>query len=307
MNIVEMRAALHSFDDSGFLPLLDELEGKRKSAFKLFIGVVFVCAFIIFLIVLSQGLTDLVQFAGFGAFFVSGLFYRRMAVIRRKAKGELMPNLCEQIGLEYLINPPDHAIYSFDQLSIIPSYDEKNLEDQIIGKVEDIEFKLLEAKLVTVQRDSKGRTSRSTVFNGFLVEFDFHKNFSGETVITKDHTVIGNFFSGFGKSGDRVKLEDREFEDEFEVHSTDQVEARYLLTPTFMERVLAFSRLPSVKQLQLAFKNGSIYMAIKRSGNAFEGGSFNLNDPELIQKNIKDIAMIFDMVTELNLTQTTKV
>jgi len=307
MNIVEMREALHSFDDSGFLPLLDELEAKRKSAFKLFLGVVFVCALIVFLIMFTQGLTDLVQFAGFGAFFISSLFYRRVVAVRREAKEELMPNLCRQIGLEYTESPPDHAIYSFDQLSIIPSYDEKNLEDQIIGKVEDIEFKLLEAKLVKVSRDSKGRTKRSTVFNGFLVEFDFHKNFNGETVITKDHTVIGNFFSGFGKSGDRVKLEDREFEDEFEVHSTDQVEARYLLTPTFMERVLAFSRLSSVKQLQLAFKNGSIYMAIKRNGNAFEGGSFNLNDPELIQKNIKDIAMIFDMVTELNLTQNTNV
>lgn len=307
MNIVEMREALHLFDDSGFLPLLDELEEKRKSAFKLFLGVVFVCALIVFLIMFTQGLTDLVQFAGFGAFFISSLFYRRVVAVRREAKEELMPNLCRQIGLEYTVSPPDHAIYSFDQLSIIPSYDEKNLEDQIIGKVEDIEFKLLEAKLVKVSRDSKGRTKRSTVFNGFLVEFDFHKNFNGETVITKDHTVIGNFFSGFGKSGDRVKLEDREFEDEFEVHSTDQVEARYLLTPTFMERVLAFSRLSSVKQLQLAFKNGSIYMAIKRNGNAFEGGSFNLNDPELIQKNIKDIAMIFDMVTELNLTQNTNV
>jgi len=173
--------------------------------------------------------------------------------------------------------------------------------------VDDIDFELLEAKLVNVSRDSKGRTTRTTVFQGFLVQFDFHKNFNGQTVITKDHTVIGNFFSNMSKNGERVKLEDREFEEQFEVHSTDQVEARYLLTPRFMERLLSFSRLPSVKQLQLAFKDGSIYMAIKRSSNAFEGGSLNLNDPKLVQQNIKDIALIFDMVTELNLTQETKI
>ena len=97
------------------------------------------------------------------------------------------------------------------------------------------------------------------------------------------------------------------FESEFEVYSTDQVEARYLLTPRFMERVLEFSKLSNVNQVQLAFKDGAIYMAIKRSGNAFEGGNYNLNDPELITQNIKDIAQIFDMVTELNLTQDTKV
>ncbi|MDG1708059.1 MAG: DUF3137 domain-containing protein [Emcibacteraceae bacterium] len=192
-------------------------------------------------------------------------------------------------------------------MSIIPSHDEARLEDQITGEAEGIDFKLLEAKLITITRDSKGRTSRKTVFNGFLVEFDFHKEFNGETVITKDHTMIGNFFSGFGKTGNRVKLEDPEFERQFEVHSTDQVEARYLLTPRFMERVVDFSKLPRVRQVQLAFNNGRIYMAIKRKGNAFEGGSFKLNDPELIKQNINDIAMIFDVVTELNLTQETKI
>lgn len=307
MTIEEMRDALHSFDGSGFAPLLDQLEEKRKKAFNVFIGVVFVCGFVVILLAFLQGFTDFVRIAGGVALFVCMLFYRRMAAVRREAKAELMPALCREIGLEYKISPPSHVIDPYDQLSIVPSYDEKKLEDQIIGHVEDIEFKLLEAKLISVSRDSKGRKSKTTVFNGFLVEFDFHKNFNGQTIITKDHTVIGNFLSGWARSGERVKLEDNVFESEFEVYSTDQVEARYLLTPTFMERVLEFSRLPSVKQLQMAFKDGAIYMAIKRKGNAFEGGSFNLNDPDLIKQNIKDIAQIFDMVTELNLTQDTKV
>lgn len=307
MTIEEMRDALHSFDGSGFAPLLDTLEGKRKRAFNQFLAVVFVCGLVVLLFFFLQQNFEFVQAAAVVAFLISAFFYRRMAAVRREAKSELMPALCREIGLEYKINPPPHVITPYDQLSIIPSYDEKKLEDQIIGHVDDIEFRLLEAKLVSVSRDSKGRKSKTTVFNGFLVEFDFHKNFSGQTIITKDQTVIGNFLTGWARSGERVKLEDRVFESEFEVYSTDQVEARYLLTPTFMERVLEFSRLPNVKQLQLAFKDGVIYMAIKRSGNAFEGGSFNLNDPDLIKQNIKDIAQIFDMVTELNLTQDTKV
>tara|TARA_R110002096_G_scaffold309403_4_gene504027 strand:- start:58802 stop:59725 length:924 start_codon:yes stop_codon:yes gene_type:complete len=307
MTIEEMRDALHSFDGSGFAPLLDQLEEKRKRAFNQFLAVVFVCGFIVFLIFFLVENFEIVKGAGIVAFLISAFFYRRMTAVRREAKAELMPALCREIGLEYRISPPSHTIDAYDQLSIVPSYDEKKLEDQIIGQVDDIEFKLLEAKLISVTRDSKGRKSRTTVFNGFLVEFDFHKNFSGQTIITKDYTVIGNFLTGWTRSGERVKLEDSVFESEFEVYSTDQVEARYLLTPTFMERVLEFSRLPSVKQLQLAFKDGVIYMAIKRNGNAFEGGSFNLNDPDLIKQNIRDIAQIFDMVTELNLTQDTKV
>lgn len=307
MTIEEMRAALHSFDDSGLGPVLDQLEERRKKAFNVFLGVIFLLAFLVFFLVLEQGITELVKFAGMGAILISFFFYRRMSVVRREAKEKLMPALCDQIGLNYNLHPLTSEIIPYKNLSIIPSYDEITLEDQINGKAEDIDFNLLEAKLVKVSRDSKGRKSRSTVFQGFLVEFDFHKNFQGETIITKDHTVIGNFLTGWAKKGDRVKLEDPEFENFFEVHSSDQVEARYLLTPLFMERVLQFNQLSSVKQLQMAFKDGRIYMAIKRKENSFEGGSFNLNDPKLIEKNMSDIALIFDMVTELNLTQETKV
>lgn len=307
MTIEEMRAALHSFDDSGLGPILDQLEERRKKAFNVFLSVVFVLGFFVFFLFLEQGMTELVKFMGFGGILVSFFFYRRMSVVRREAKEKLMPALCHQIGLNYNLHPLNSEINPYRNLSIIPSYDELTLEDQISGKAEGIDFNLFEAKLVNVSRDSKGRTTRTTVFQGFLVEFDFHKNFQGETIITKDHTVIGNFFTGWTKKGNRVKLEDPEFEKIFEVHSSDQVEARYLLTPLFMERVLKFNRLPSVKQLQIAFKGGRIYMAIKRKGNAFEGGSFNLNDPKLIEQNMNDIALIFDMVTELNLTQETKV
>ncbi|HPF46776.1 MAG TPA: DUF3137 domain-containing protein [Emcibacteraceae bacterium] len=307
MTIDDMRQLLHSFDGSGFKSLLDELEAKRQRAFTTFLGALFICGLIVIFILLTQGDADLFQISVGLSFIVCMVFYRRMAVIRREAKRELMPALCHNIGLEYLMTPSSHLIAPFDQLSIIPGYDEKTLEDQIFGKIEDVDFQLFEAKLITVSRDSKGRRTTTTVFNGFLVQFNFHKNFKGQTIITKDHTAIGNFLTGWTRSGERVKLEDSVFESEFEVYSTDQVEARYLLTPTFMERLLEFSRLPNIKQLQLAFKDGSIYMAIKRSGNAFEGGSYKLNDPELIKQNIKDIAQIFDMVTELKLTQNTRI
>ncbi len=307
MNIMEMREALRTFDSNSFSTQLDELEQKRKDAFNLFLVVVFVLGSIVFFLMLSQGMTEIVKFAGVAAILISIFFYRRMAAIRQEAKKQLMPALCFRIGFDYTLRPTDLAIEPFKNLSIIPPYDEKTLEDQVTGKIEDVDFELLEAKLLAVHRDSKGRKSTRTVFNGFLVQFDFHKNFEGQTIIAKDRTVIGNFFSGWAKNGQRVKLEDHEFESQFEVHSTDQVEARYLLTPSFMERMLKFSRLPSVKQLQMAFKDGSVYMAIKRNGNAFEGGSFKLNDPALIAQNISDIAMIFDMVIELNLTQETKI
>ena len=127
MTIDDMRQALHSFDGSGFKPLLDKLEAKRQRAFKTFLGVVFLCGFIVFFILLDQGGTELFKIAIGISFVVCMIFYRRMAVIRREAKRELMPALCRNIGLEYLMTPSPHIIAPFDQLSIIPSYDEKKL------------------------------------------------------------------------------------------------------------------------------------------------------------------------------------
>ena len=48
-------------------------------------------------------------------------------------------------------------------------------------------------------------------------------------------------------------------------------------------------------------------MAIESPKKFFEGGDFNLNEPEYVQNIINDIALVFDVVKTLNLTQVTKI
>ena len=64
-----------------------------------------------------------------------------------------------------------------------------------------------------------------------------NKRFKGKTVVRKDSGIIGNWFKKKFSSLKNVKLEDPNFEKMFEVYSDDQVESRYLLTVTFMERL----------------------------------------------------------------------
>ena len=198
-------------------------------------------------------------------------------------------------------------LFRSSELSLIPSYNERKLEDEISGQIEEVDFNLFEAKLIRVTRGRKGKKTRTTVFRGLLCCFDFHKEFNGTTVVSRDQTMIGNLLSGFMHTGERVKLEDPEFEDKFEVYSTDQVEARYLLTPGFMERILNFSRSGTAANLQFAFQNGMMFMAMKNSKDHFEGDGHNLNDPKYIESTIKELAFLFEIVRDLNLTQTTKI
>lgn len=50
-----------------------------------------------------------------------------------------------------------------------------------------------------------------------------------------------------------VKLEDPVFEREWEVYATDQIEARYILTPALMERMLEIKRRFGGKSIEFSF------------------------------------------------------
>ena len=172
-----------------------------------------------------------------------------------------------------------------------------------------VPIRLVEAHLEERRTSGSGKNRRTryvTVFRGLLVEVDFHKKFNGRTVISKEQGWF-DLFKSWGMPGEHVKLESPQFENLFDVYSSDQVEARYLLTPAFMERVVALSR-HFGRGMQLAFDGGNLYLAGPRSGDMFESGSIfsNLTDPKLIQETLDEFGIIFDIIDTLQLTVKTK-
>lgn len=61
-----------------------------------------------------------------------------------------------------------------------------------------------------------------------------------------------NLFKKIGRP-ERVKLEDVSFERQFEVFSDNQIEARYLLTTAFMERMSEVKKAFQGKNIQFSF------------------------------------------------------
>ena len=82
-----------------------------------------------------------------------------------------------------------------------------------------------------------------------------NKSFNGKTIVRKDIGLIGNWFRKTFTSLENVKLEDPTFEKRFEVFSDDQIEARYLLTVTFMERLTQLAETFGGKTIQCCFFN----------------------------------------------------
>lgn len=176
--------------------------------------------------------------------------------------------------------------------------DRYHSEDFISGKVDKTNFCCAEvhAEEKVVTRNSKGQTTTHWVdiFKGFLFIADFQKDFRGHTVIFR------NSWFKWGRGGDRMKLENLEFEQRFDVYSTDQVEARYLLTPLFMEKLLALdNKFPG--KITVGFRGSKVIVAIPDSKNHFEAGIWRSVNPDMLRGEFEVLHSVIGIVADLNL------
>lgn len=195
--------------------------------------------------------------------------------------------------------------------------DRYRAEDRFSGQVGATAFRFSEvhAQYKTTTTDSKGRTRTTwhTIFRGIFFIADFNKHFQGQTFVLPDtaESLMGGFgrmLQGWGskidgRPGELVQLEDPEFERLFAVQSTDQVEARYILSTSLMQRLTQF-RGEIGAPVALGFVNSQIYIAISTRKNYFEppsiwsGGPLDEGD---IASYFSDVRLAEEIVESLNL------
>lgn len=172
-----------------------------------------------------------------------------------------------------------------------------------------LRFSEIHAEYKTTTTDSKGRsqTTWHTIFKGLFVVADCNKNFAGRTMVLPD--TLQGLLGGFGQTlqslatsrGELIKLEDPDFEKAFVVYGTDQVEARYLLSPSLMRRILAF-RAKAGGKLHVAFADANVFLAIASSEDRFEPRFWrSLRDTAFIRDLVADVHLAVGVVEDLNL------
>jgi len=180
-------------------------------------------------------------------------------------------------------------------------------EDLISGKDDQTAFSFSEVTAQYYVRDSKGRRHLRNLFKGLMFKADFHKDFKSRTVILPDVGekylgVIGKAFQklNFTRSG-ITEMESVEFEKEFVVYSNDSLEARYILSPSFMEKLLACKERLDL-DISLSFYKSNIYIAIPVTKDFFEPGLFKtIIDPVKTEEYFEDMKMVLEIIDELNL------
>ncbi len=227
-----------------------------------------------------------------------------------KIKEKIIPSILSFYGNSKYFMNCGKRISEFKESLIIPKYDREYSEDRIIIEYKNVEIDLFETRLIKVKhtKGKKRKRKKITMFKGLVISFKIFKDFSGKTILKKDtNNLIINFFNEIKldiKSDlERVELEDVIFEKMFEVYSTDQIEARYLLTTSFMERIREFSDYKG-EAILCSFYNKRLLMLIPYSKNLFEPSSSILQPTNFThdsKKILKDLNSVFNVVDNLKL------
>jgi len=180
-------------------------------------------------------------------------------------------------------------------------------EDFISGKIGSTDMQMSELHCQYRTTDHKGRTQYHTFFKGLFMIADFHKHFNGRTVVLPDkHEKL---FGGFGKwlqkmnfgRDQLIYMEDPDFEENFVVYGSDQVEARYILSTSMNRRILDLKQKLGAK-VYLSFVDSNVHVAIAWKKNLLEPSlKKSLTDSNVVVKFREELELCFGIVDDLNL------
>ena len=139
-------------------------------------------------------------------------------------------------------------------------------------------------------------------FQGVVVDFEYKKNFKGHTIIFENNEENNLVKAFLARGYEKVELEDVVFNKKFSVYTTDQVEARYVLTAGLMERFNQLSYCFKSKYIRASFMENKLVLAIQSNEDLFQLGSLIKGvTKELLDKTMCELDFIVDIVDKLNL------
>lgn len=232
--------------------------------------------------------------------------YAPRAQAIKQTKHGINRAIAESLGLSYEMEfEPGHGFDLAERYAMVPRYDRSNFEDLWSGDLAGRAFTLHEAHLE--ERRGSGKSRRwVTVFRGAILTIEFDRRFHGTTLVErseKHRKLFGGQKDSVTLGGQRLDCVDMvhpEFADLFSVWSDDQVEARYLVHPRYVERLIEVERAFGGKDIRALFTGGELAIAIE-SGNMFESGSMDPSeDRARVETCVDQFMSLVDLAAALN-------
>ena len=215
-------------------------------------------------------------------------------------KQKIMPYVCKCLGdLKW-----KYAQCSFEQLlcksGIIDRYNRVSYDDSFTGIYKDINYEICETSFYYKTGTGKNSSTR-TVFKGVMIKLDMNKSFTGNTVIRPDTLKHASPAANLK----HTTLEDVVFEKKFDVFTDDEVEARYLITPSFMERLNNMKTAFSADRVSCAFYDEYLLVGLHTSKDLFSICSLKepVNDGKQFFTMFEEILSIIKLIDHFKLNQ----
>jgi hypothetical protein len=159
----------------------------------------------------------------------------RGAAYARMYLNRVLPLLAARFGDLSFRSPAQFDLGALTAERLFDDFDSANSDIEIFGT-----YRGLVTSIVTLVLTSGSGEERRTSFEGLTVEVTLPRKLSATTAVIARTGGFGQFRDRL-RTGDRqrVELEDPRFAASYDAWSTDQIAARALLTPAFMERLLA--------------------------------------------------------------------
>lgn len=255
-------------------------------------------------------------------------YMKTRAAYTRKLNKFLFPFVCSVLGFDvtYRSGNDDTKSYlkfevgRFSSHASDPDYEDiKNrldhsellteristyIVDDIIDTASFNDQQLTISELRSTRTEGSGKSRRTvTVFQGVFVDYKLPKSFSGVTFVSTEgdrkgygHRDFWSSLAGTNKVKETV-LEWNRFERDLHVATTDGTEARYILTPDFMESLYNWWSIKK-RNIRIVFREDHLYLLFPDNDVRFSDSVITMDTKEL-QKYVLTIATPFWYVLKL--------
>lgn len=277
------------------LPMLLQYEPERKQRLLLAVLLGTICVLIgIFLLFFTEAdgriSASMFGLAGLCWFLIKKSF-------EKKIKRKVMPLLMKAVPDFYWQLEPPIPVDDITECMIFPNAKNasKSFDDAFLGKYRGVDISIAECKYTA---------NKSTIFSGAVIRIKMNKDFEGVTIIRpKKHVAVKNANDLKKLHLQKIELEDVEFNQEYNVYSTDQVEARYLLTTSFMERFKNIYTAFNSKAAYCSFYGKYVYIAPYCNDDLFSICSLvrDVADEQQFMKLIEELTSILALIDHFKL------
>ncbi|MBR3694067.1 MAG: DUF3137 domain-containing protein [Erysipelotrichales bacterium] len=170
--------------------------------------------------------------------------------------------------------------------------------DLVIAEYKGIPFRMSDVHIQNVTHNGK-TTTTVEYFQGKWIIAKFPKSINGYLKV-REKEFLGGDGTGLFSGLEKIETESIEFNKKFSIRTSDELEAFYILTPTFMETLLEIEAQID-GTIGFAFLNNEIHIGLYTHKDDFDIGMLDEYGDYILQQHqneIDTITRLFDSLYE---------